>query len=248
MPARPRASIRSTPAASFALAWSHAMAKQYEQAQIHLQLAYELNENDPWTLMSSAMCFALCGETERARELADHALKLPLAPSPLQWAYHAAIRFMAGDYEGCVERSAGWQAMPAYVPGYKAAALFHLGDRASAASASCSASSGLYSGDAGSERSPQTTRTSRAGSFTYSRSGGRRTGSACGTDWPEPALRRRVTHDGGSEPAQPHSADRVVPDPAGLQLYPLVWVWAHSEQHRRHRRSTAGWDTWRPEP
>jgi len=113
------------------LGWSHAMAMQYEQALIFISLAYELNENDPWTLMSSAGCFAVCGETGRAQEIAAHALQLPLAPSPLQWAYHVSIRFMACDYEGAV-RAAMAAGDVSYVPGYKAAALYHLGDRATA--------------------------------------------------------------------------------------------------------------------
>jgi DNA-binding SARP family transcriptional activator/TolB-like protein len=109
------------------LAWSYAMSNQHEQAEVHLRLAHELNENDPWTLMSAAMCFAFCGATERARELAADALRLPLTPSPLQWAYHTAIRFLGGDYEGCVQaaRLAG-ESMPTS-PGYMVSALFHLG-------------------------------------------------------------------------------------------------------------------------
>ena len=114
------------------LAWSYAMSNQHEQAEIHLRLALELNENDPWTLMSSAMCSAFCGATERARELAEYALRLPLIPSPLQWAYHAAIRFIRGDDSGCVEaaRLAG-ELMPTS-RGYLAAALFHLGHKSAA--------------------------------------------------------------------------------------------------------------------
>jgi tetratricopeptide (TPR) repeat protein len=114
------------------LGWSHAMVKQYEQAMIFISLAYELNENDPWTMVSSAGCFAICGEYARAQEIADHVLRLPLAPSPLQWAYHVSIRFMAGDYPGAVE-AANAAGDLSYVPGYKASALFHLGDRAGAA-------------------------------------------------------------------------------------------------------------------
>ena len=111
------------------LGWSHAMVKQYEQAILFISLAHELNENDPWTLVSSAGCFAVCGEYTRAREIAEHALELPLAPSPLQWAYHVSIRFMGGDYDGAV-RAANAAGDLSYVPGYKASALFHLGDRA----------------------------------------------------------------------------------------------------------------------
>jgi DNA-binding SARP family transcriptional activator/TolB-like protein len=115
------------------LGWSHAMAKQYEQAMIFMGLAYELNENDPWTLVSSATCLSFCGQYERASEIAEHTLHLPLAPNPLQWAYHTTIRFMGGDYEGVVQAAAAAGDVNLSVPGYKASALFHLGDRAGAA-------------------------------------------------------------------------------------------------------------------
>jgi hypothetical protein len=103
------------------------MAKLYEQAEIYLRLANELNENDPWTMISSANCFAFCGARDRAHELAAYALGLPLVPSPVQWAYHAAIRFLAGDYEGCVAAAELAGDANPNVPGYKAAALHHLG-------------------------------------------------------------------------------------------------------------------------
>jgi tetratricopeptide (TPR) repeat protein len=114
------------------LGWSHAMVKQYEQAKIYISLAYELNPNDPWTLVSAAGCFAVCGEYERANQIAEHVLRLPLAPSGLQWAYHVSIRFMAADYKGVVQ-AANAAGDVSYVPGYKASALFHLGERDAAA-------------------------------------------------------------------------------------------------------------------
>jgi DNA-binding SARP family transcriptional activator/TolB-like protein len=114
------------------LGWSHAMAKQYEQALIYIPLAYELNQNDPWTLVSTAMCLAFCGEHQRAREIAEHALALPLSPSALQWAYHSAIRFMGGDYEGAVQAAVSAGSSIPSVPGYKSAALLHMGDREAA--------------------------------------------------------------------------------------------------------------------
>jgi tetratricopeptide (TPR) repeat protein len=106
--------------------------KQYELAMIHIPLAYELNENDPWTLVSSAWCFAACGQFERATKLAEHALQLPLAPSPLQWSYHSAIRFIIGDYGGCVRAAAAAGEVSLSALGYKVAALLHLGDRETA--------------------------------------------------------------------------------------------------------------------
>jgi tetratricopeptide (TPR) repeat protein len=115
-----------------ALAWSYAMSNQHQQAEVHLQLALELNENDPWTLTSSAACLAFCGATNRARELAGDALRLPLTLGQLQWAYHTGIRFFCGDYEGCVQAAQLSESILTS-PGYKASALFHLGRRDTAA-------------------------------------------------------------------------------------------------------------------
>jgi len=115
------------------LGWSHAALKQYDHAMIHIPLAYELNENDPWTLVSSAWCFAACGQFSRAVELAEHALRLPLAPSPLQWSYHSAIRFTIGDYRACVRAAVAAGEVSLSALGYKVAALLHLGDRQTAA-------------------------------------------------------------------------------------------------------------------
>lgn len=114
------------------LGWSHALAKQYEQATIFMSLAYELNENDPWTMISAATCLAFCAQYDYAREIADQALRLPLVPSPLQWAYHATLRFMQGDYTGTVEAATLAGDTNANVAGFKTSALFHLGDRKAA--------------------------------------------------------------------------------------------------------------------
>jgi tetratricopeptide (TPR) repeat protein len=116
------------------LGWSHAMSKQYEQAMLHIPLAHDLNDNDPWTLVSAANCFAFCGRHERALAILDHLLgHVPFAPSPLQWAYQTATRFMAGDYRNCVAAAESAGDLNANVPGFKAAALFHLGSRDAAA-------------------------------------------------------------------------------------------------------------------
>ena len=79
------------------------------------------------------LCAAFCGEHQRAREIAEHALALPLSPSALQWAYHSAIRFMGGDYEGAVQAAVSAGSSIPSVPGYKSAALLHMGDREAAA-------------------------------------------------------------------------------------------------------------------
>lgn len=116
------------------LGWSYAMAKQYEQSTMHMALAHELNDNDGWTLISSANCLAFCAEYEKSRQMAEHALKLPMAPSPLQWSYQTAIRFMIGDYAGCVDAAqAASDHVNPNVPAWKTAALYHLGQTEAAA-------------------------------------------------------------------------------------------------------------------
>jgi DNA-binding SARP family transcriptional activator len=116
------------------LGWSHAMSKQYEQATIHMSLAHELNENDAWTLVSSANCLAFCAEYAKASEIAARVLQLPMAPSAMQWSYQTAIRFIVGDYAGCVDAAAaaGDHINP-NVPAWRTAALYHLGDVKAAA-------------------------------------------------------------------------------------------------------------------
>ena len=44
--------------AQLCLGWANAMSGRYEQAALHHRLAHELNGNDPWTLVSSALGFA----------------------------------------------------------------------------------------------------------------------------------------------------------------------------------------------
>ena len=39
--------------------WSYAMAGQHQAGLAHLDLAMDLNENDPWTIISAALSFAL---------------------------------------------------------------------------------------------------------------------------------------------------------------------------------------------
>ena len=115
------------------LGWAHAMAKQYSQAEINLGLAHDLNENDPWTLNSSAQGFAYCGALDQARRFADQALKLSLIPSPGHWGYQVGTRFLCGDYDGCIEAAERAAGNTPNLPGWKAAALFHTGRMAEAA-------------------------------------------------------------------------------------------------------------------
>src|ERR1700676_4673959 len=60
--------------------WSYVMALRETEAAPHMALACELNDNDPWTLLSCAHYLAFCGSIEQARLLADQSLALSPAP------------------------------------------------------------------------------------------------------------------------------------------------------------------------
>ena len=70
------------------LAWSHAMAKQYTQAQMHIELACELNPSDSWTSISAALLLVFCGRPDRGLALmAGPELDIALAPTASHWLY-----------------------------------------------------------------------------------------------------------------------------------------------------------------
>jgi class 3 adenylate cyclase/DNA-binding SARP family transcriptional activator len=109
------------------LAWAYSMAKHYTQAVMHIETACELNPNDSWTLISSALLLAFCGQGKRSNDLAQVALDLALAPGRTHWAYCADIRFLNGDYEAALDAADRAQDVLWAVPAWRAAALAHLG-------------------------------------------------------------------------------------------------------------------------
>jgi DNA-binding SARP family transcriptional activator/TolB-like protein len=109
--------------------WSHVMALREAEAAPHMDLACELNDNDPWTLLSNAAYHGFCGSTEQAQLRARQSLALTLAPSYLEWSYHAIIRFLCGDYAGAVDAFDHAQGVLKTAPAWRAAALFLLGRR-----------------------------------------------------------------------------------------------------------------------
>jgi DNA-binding SARP family transcriptional activator len=108
--------------------WSHVWASRDAEAAPHMELACELNDNDPWTLLSCAHYSAFCGSIEQARLRADQALALSPAPSYLEWAYHATIRFLCGDYAAALTACDRAHDATPLVSAWKAAALFRLGE------------------------------------------------------------------------------------------------------------------------
>ncbi|SDR59906.1 DNA-binding transcriptional activator of the SARP family [Rhizobiales bacterium GAS191] len=119
--------------AHLCLGWSCGMAGQYGEALVHMDLASELNPNDPWTLISTALFHAFCGQFAPARGLADRALDMTLAPSRTHWVYDATIKFLGGDYAGTLRAADNAADIVWTVPAWRAAALSCLGRRDQAA-------------------------------------------------------------------------------------------------------------------
>jgi tetratricopeptide (TPR) repeat protein len=107
--------------------WSYTFALREAEAAPHMDLACELNDNDPWTLLSSAHFCAFCGSIEQARLRSSQSLALSLAPSRLEWGYHCINRYMCGDYAGAIEAYDRAYNVIQTLPAWRAAALFELG-------------------------------------------------------------------------------------------------------------------------
>ena len=111
------------------LAWSNAMAGRYQLAQFHYGLAYELNPNNPMTMISAAHGFAFCGDTERAAELARNVEQINPTMPEFHWGYMVGIRFICEDYAGAVAASERASDIISNLPGWRAAALGILGQK-----------------------------------------------------------------------------------------------------------------------
>jgi DNA-binding SARP family transcriptional activator len=115
------------------LAWAYAMMKQHGQAELHMQVANELNPHDCWTAISAALLFAFCGQYQRASELSQGALDMTLSPSLTHWAYEADIQFLSGNYEASIEAADRARDVLWGVAAWRTAALAHLGRTTEAA-------------------------------------------------------------------------------------------------------------------
>jgi DNA-binding SARP family transcriptional activator/TolB-like protein len=115
--------------AQLCLGWAHAMAKQYAQAEPHMDVACELNDSDPWMKVASSLFYSFRGKFDRADALARQALEMTLVPSLTDWAYFVSIRFIIGDYEAALDAAERAQDVIRTLRAWKAAALFHLGRR-----------------------------------------------------------------------------------------------------------------------
>jgi transcriptional regulator with XRE-family HTH domain len=108
--------------------WSNVMMLRETEAAPHMKRACELNDNDPWILLSSALYCAFCGSIEQAQLQAKQSFALSQAPSHLEWAYYGIIRFLCGDYPGALDAFRRAQWVVKNLPAWRAATLFYLGE------------------------------------------------------------------------------------------------------------------------
>ncbi|WP_282610497.1 BTAD domain-containing putative transcriptional regulator [Pelagibius sp. Alg239-R121] len=116
-------------------AWSSLLLADYAQSAASFAIARQCNENDPWTVMSSALGAAFSGEIILANELASRFHKEGWTSNLWLWGYQSNIHFLAGDDEACVIAIDYAGDCIMNLPAWKAAALWHLGKREEAAAA-----------------------------------------------------------------------------------------------------------------
>ncbi len=110
-------------------AWACCLLGEYDQASAGYAMARQCNPNDPWTTLSSGLGAAFSDEVPLAIELSQKAIREGWTTAPFQWGFHMPIRFLAGDYEGCVTAADNAGSAILNVPAWKAAALWQLGQR-----------------------------------------------------------------------------------------------------------------------
>ncbi len=112
--------------AHLARGWAHCLLRDFAQAETCFAMARHCNENDPWVVMSTALGAGFMGDDALAARLAGRAVEEGWTTRPLHWSYHATIRFLAGDDSGCVAAAANAAGGISNIPGWAAAALWHL--------------------------------------------------------------------------------------------------------------------------
>jgi DNA-binding SARP family transcriptional activator len=113
--------------AQLALAWSLMLSGRHNLALVHLDLAASLNEYDMWTITSCALGYAFAGTIEKAEMMVQQALELAPLPPKQYWAYKGDIAFLAGKFDESVEALELSGDVISTSPGWRTAALAHLG-------------------------------------------------------------------------------------------------------------------------
>jgi tetratricopeptide (TPR) repeat protein len=115
--------------------WSHAMAGAYSAALSHLDLALDLNENDPWTLISAGLGFAFCGEADRALDYVAQARAFGMRHSRAATGYMVTASYLIGDYEAAIRDAEVAGDAIINLPAWAAASHIRLGQPEAAAAA-----------------------------------------------------------------------------------------------------------------
>lgn len=113
-------------------AWACLLLGQYAHAEASFAMARQCNENDPWTVISSALGAAFGGETGLANRLASRFLSEGWTTRMSEWGYHACIHFLSGDDESCVAAAENAGDGIINILAWKAAAQWHLGEHSAA--------------------------------------------------------------------------------------------------------------------
>lgn len=121
--------------AHLARSWSHALAGAHSAALSHLDLALDLNENDPWTIISAALGFAFAGELDQARGLVAQARSFGMRYSRAAQGYVATTLYLCGDYAAAADAAEVAGDSITNLPAWAAASQIALGNRAAAARA-----------------------------------------------------------------------------------------------------------------
>ncbi len=115
--------------------WSYAMLGKHAAGVSHLSLALDLNENDPWTIISAAAGFAFAGERERAADLVEQARAFGMRHSRAAHGYIATALHLCGEHAACVEAVEVAGDSMIDLPAWAAASLIDLGDEEGAGEA-----------------------------------------------------------------------------------------------------------------
>ncbi len=137
------------------VAWSTALVQEYEQAEVHFELAVGLNPNDPSTLVSAALGMAYLGRLDRALELLERVEALSSMLHDYQWSHIATLRCLVGDFEGAIRAADRSGNVIVDTPGWKAIALCRLGRKKEAADAlaqMCESAAAAWHGSAAADR------------------------------------------------------------------------------------------------
>lgn len=118
--------------AHLCLAWAYAFDDRFNSSIPHFDMAIDLNEYDPWTLISAAQGFAFLGDRNRAAQYSRNALETIYSPNKTHWAYHAGIHFMNGNYEASLDAATRAENSLVNNGAWRAATHFYLGNSGSA--------------------------------------------------------------------------------------------------------------------